>query len=155
MIFLQLERLIGETGDATNLDSSRVGMSYTRRALRPMGIALPRLRAACRHSLSLSETLYGWRAGANRVMLVPMVDGLVLLGSALTSLFRSRARLEAEILVLQQQINVLRRTSPTRFVFGTFDRLVFAGLYRVVPGARSGRAVTGGCLMSPRNSLFR
>jgi hypothetical protein len=63
-----------------------------------------------------------------------MVDGLVLLWSALTSLFRSRARLEAEILVLRQQINVLRRTSPKRFVFGTFDRLVFAGLYRLVPG---------------------
>src|SRR6266481_5307981 len=54
-----------------------------------------------------------------------MVDVLVLLWSAATSLFRSRARLEAEILVLRQLINVLRRTSPKRFVFGTFDRLVF------------------------------
>src|SRR5947207_12757318 len=35
-----------------------------------------------------------------------------LLWSALTGLFRSRARLEAEILILQQQINVLRRKSP-------------------------------------------
>ena len=63
-----------------------------------------------------------------------MVDVLVLLWSALTSLFRSRGRLEAEILVLRQQINVLRRTSRKRFVFGTFDRLVFVGLYRLVPG---------------------
>src|ERR1700719_3251058 len=63
-----------------------------------------------------------------------MVDVLVLLWSVLTSLFRSRVRLEAEILVLRQQINVLRRTSPKRFVFGTFDRLVFVGLYRLVPG---------------------
>ena len=63
-----------------------------------------------------------------------MVDVLVLLWSALTSLFRSRVRLEAEILVLRQQINVLRRTSRKRFVFGTFDRLVFVGLYRLVPG---------------------
>ena|ERR1700686_4835227 len=38
-----------------------------------------------------------------------MVDVLVLLWSALTSLFRSRGRLEAEILVLRQQISVLRR----------------------------------------------
>src|SRR4029077_12973420 len=53
---------------------------------------------------------------------------------ALTSLFRSRVRLEAEILVLRQQINVLRRTSRKRFVFGSFDRLVFVGLYRLVPG---------------------
>src|SRR5260221_6272986 len=63
-----------------------------------------------------------------------MVDVLVLLWSALTSLFRSRGRLEAEILVLRQQINVLRRPSRKRFVFGTFDRLVFVGLYRLVPG---------------------
>src|SRR6202140_4876074 len=63
-----------------------------------------------------------------------MVDVLVLLWSALTSLFRSRVRLEAEILVLRQQISVLRRTSRKRFVFGTFDRLVFVGLYRLVPG---------------------
>src|ERR1700739_3462569 len=60
-----------------------------------------------------------------------MVDVLVLLWSALTSLFRSRVRLEAEILVLRQQISVLRRTSRKRFVFGTF---VFVGLYRLVPG---------------------
>jgi hypothetical protein len=63
-----------------------------------------------------------------------MVDVLVLLWSALTRLFRSKARLEAEILVLRQQINVLRRRSPKRFVFGTFDRWVFVGLYRLVPG---------------------
>src|SRR5712672_2510425 len=63
-----------------------------------------------------------------------MVDVLILLWTALTSLFRSRARLEAEILVLRQQINVLRRKSPKRFVFGTFDRLVFVGLYRLLPG---------------------
>ena len=62
-----------------------------------------------------------------------MVDVLILLWTALTSLFRSRGRLEAEILVLRQQINVLRRKSPKRFVFGTFDRLVFVGLYRLVP----------------------
>jgi hypothetical protein len=59
--------------------------------------------------LSLSETLSGWRAGANRVKLIPMVDVLILLSTALTSLFRSRVRLEAEILVLRQPINVLRR----------------------------------------------
>jgi len=57
----------------------------------------------------------------------------MLLWSALTRLFRSRARLEAEILVLRQQSNVLRRKSPKRFAFGTFDRLVFVGLYRLAP----------------------
>jgi hypothetical protein len=63
-----------------------------------------------------------------------MVDVLMLLWTALTSLFRSRVRLEAEILVLRQQINVLRRKSPKRSVFRTFDRLVFVGLYRLAPG---------------------
>jgi hypothetical protein len=62
-----------------------------------------------------------------------MVDVLMLLWSALNSLFRSRVRLEAEILVLRQQINVLRRKSRKRFVFRTFDRLVFVGLYRLAP----------------------
>lgn len=63
-----------------------------------------------------------------------MVEVFILLWSALVGLFRSRARLEAEILVLRQQINVLQRNSPKRFVFRTFDRLVFVGLYRLVPG---------------------
>ena len=62
-----------------------------------------------------------------------MVDVLMLLWAALTSLFRSRARLEAEILVLRQQINVLRRKSPKKSVFRTFDRLVFVWLYHLAP----------------------
>src|SRR5260370_38585042 len=62
-----------------------------------------------------------------------MVDILTLLWTALTSLFRSRVRLAAEILVLRQQINVLRRNSPKRSVFRPFDRLVFVGLYRLAP----------------------
>ena len=60
-----------------------------------------------------------------------MVDVLMLLWSALADLFRSKARLEAEILVPRQQINVLRRKSPKRFAFGDFDRLVFVGLCRL------------------------
>ena len=47
-----------------------------------------------------------------------MVDVFILLWTAVIGLFRSRARLEAEILVLRQQINVLRRNAPKRFVFG-------------------------------------
>src|SRR4029077_1132589 len=62
-----------------------------------------------------------------------MVDVLALLWSALTRLFRSRARLEAEILVLRQQIDVLRRKSPKRLAFGSFGRMVFVVLYRLVP----------------------
>ena len=63
-----------------------------------------------------------------------MIDFFRLLACALTRLFRSRARLEAEILVLRHQLNVLRRRSPKRVAFSSIDRLVFAGLYRLAPG---------------------
>ena len=63
-----------------------------------------------------------------------MTDLCRLLWCALIGLFRSRAALEAEILVLRHQLSVLRRKSPTRVSFSNIDRLVFAGLYRVAPG---------------------
>jgi hypothetical protein len=73
-----------------------------------------------------------------------MVDVLILLWTALTSLFRSRMRLEAEILVLRQQINVLRRKSPKRTGFGTFYGLVFVGLFRLAPIVRPETVVRWG-----------
>ena len=64
-----------------------------------------------------------------------MIDFLMLLACVLTRLFRSRARLEAEILVLRRhQLNILQRKSTERASFKSIDRLVFAGLYRLVPG---------------------
>ena len=48
-------------------------------------------------------------------------------------LFRSRATLEAEICILRQQINVLRRSAPKRPSFGIIDRLIFVGLCRLFP----------------------
>jgi hypothetical protein len=39
-----------------------------------------------------------------------------------------------EILVLRHQLNVLRRKAPRRVTFGSIDRLVIAGLYRLAPG---------------------
>src|ERR1700692_893904 len=56
-----------------------------------------------------------------------------LIWSALVLLFRSRASLAAEILVLRHQINILRRHSPKRQTFSAMDRLIFAGLYRLAP----------------------
>ena len=58
----------------------------------------------------------------------------MLLACVLTRLFRSRARLEAEIVVLRHQLNILQRKSTERAAFKSIDRLVFAGLYRLVPG---------------------
>jgi hypothetical protein len=63
-----------------------------------------------------------------------MRDICRLLLCALVGLFRSRASLEAEILLLQHQLNVLRRKSPKRMAFTDIDRLVFAGLYHLAPG---------------------
>jgi hypothetical protein len=51
--------------------------------------------------------------------------------------FLSRAALEAEILTLRQQINVLRRTAPKKQTFSSFDRLIFVCLYRLLPGFRN------------------
>jgi hypothetical protein len=51
----------------------------------------------------------------------------------MAGLFRSRAALQAEILVLRHQLNVLRRKSPKRVAVGDIDRLLFCGLYRLSP----------------------
>ncbi len=62
-----------------------------------------------------------------------MSDLCRLISCGLIGLFRSRAALEAEILVLRHQLNVLRRKTPNRLVFSNIDRLVFTGLYRFAP----------------------
>ena len=67
-------------------------------------------------------------------MLALMGDILKLIWWAVIGLFRSRASLEAEILTLRHQLNVLRRKAPKRLAFSNFDRLVFTSLYRIAPG---------------------
>jgi transposase InsO family protein len=62
-----------------------------------------------------------------------MVDLCTLVWCFVAGLFRSRAALHAEILVLRHQLNVLRRKSPRRLGFSNIDRLVFAGLYGLMP----------------------
>ena len=66
-------------------------------------------------------------------MLRLMRDMLKLIWWVVIGLFRSRASLEAEIVALRHQLNVLRRKSPKRLAFSNFDRLIFAGLYRIAP----------------------
>src|SRR5260370_2470999 len=63
-----------------------------------------------------------------------MRDVCSLIWLALVGLFQSRVSLEAEILALRHQLNVLRRKSPQRLTFSSIDRLVFGGLYRAAPG---------------------
>jgi hypothetical protein len=70
-----------------------------------------------------------------------MRDLCRLIWWALVDLFRSRAALEAENLVLRQQINVLRRTGPRRPAFSRADRLIFVSLCRWLPDVRSALAI--------------
>jgi transposase InsO family protein len=68
-----------------------------------------------------------------------MWAGCRVIWSLLIGLFRSRATLEAENLVLRQQI--LRRTAPKRLNFNALDRLILVGLSRLFPDVRSALAV--------------
>jgi hypothetical protein len=52
---------------------------------------------------------------------------------AVSGLFWSRVSLEAEILTLRHQLNVLQRKSPKRLAFYNLDRLTFTSLYRLAP----------------------
>jgi len=64
-----------------------------------------------------------------------MREACSLLWSVLVLLFRSRASLEAEILILRHQLNIQRRHLPERLTFSVMDRLTFVGLYRLVPSS--------------------
>jgi hypothetical protein len=57
-----------------------------------------------------------------------MIDGLKLLAWFVGSLFRSNGGLEAEIVVLRHQLNVLRRRMPSRARLTLIDRLIFVRL---------------------------
>jgi hypothetical protein len=70
-----------------------------------------------------------------------MSDLIRLILGLIADLFRSRATLEAEILVLRQQIAVLRRARPTRLAFVAADRLVLAWICRLFPNARDALAI--------------
>ena len=62
-----------------------------------------------------------------------MTDLLKLILGVLASLFKSRAALESEIVILRQQINVLRRHAPKRPHLNNTDRFLFVWLYHLVP----------------------
>src|SRR5262245_17241052 len=70
-----------------------------------------------------------------------MIDRLRLLLAFLASLFKSRARPEAENLVLRQQIGVLRRRMPKQLALTNIDRFVFVWLYRCFPSTVSALAI--------------
>src|ERR1700687_4278020 len=82
------------------------------------------------------------------VMKRPMVTFLTQLLLAIQSRFTRRARLEAENLLLRQQLVVLRRKSPTRVRLWNIDRLLLVWLYRLYPSV--GKSVFTG-----KYALFR
>jgi hypothetical protein len=70
-----------------------------------------------------------------------MPDFIRLICAFIVDLFRSRAALEAEVLVLRQQIVVLRRSKPTRPPMGAIDRLLLGWVCWLFPNARDALAV--------------
>jgi hypothetical protein len=70
-----------------------------------------------------------------------MREACSLICSVLVWLFRSRASLAAEILVLRHQINIQQRHSPKRQTFSATDRLIFAGLYQFAPTVLNALAI--------------
>ena len=70
-----------------------------------------------------------------------MVDLCRLIFRMLVDLFRSRAALEAEILVLRQQLNVLRRACPKKLPCFPIDRLILGGICRLFPNVYDALAI--------------
>src|SRR5260370_29740014 len=62
-----------------------------------------------------------------------MIELLQLILQIVASLFKSRAKLEAEILVLRHQLNVLRRQVAKRPQLNNTDRFLLVWLYRWFP----------------------
>jgi hypothetical protein len=75
------------------------------------------------------------------VTLYRMVALIKLIFGLLADLFRSRAALEAENLVLRQQIIVLRRGKPARLPFMATEKLVLGWICRLFPNARDALAI--------------
>src|SRR5882762_2807637 len=70
-----------------------------------------------------------------------MTDLFRLILGILASRFKARATLEAENLVLRQQVNVLRRRTPKRSHLNNTDRFLFVWLYRWFPSVLEAVAI--------------
>ena len=62
-----------------------------------------------------------------------MIEFLILFLHVLVSPFKTQARLEAEIVLLRHQLNVLRQRVPSKPRLTVADRLLFVWLYRLFP----------------------
>jgi hypothetical protein len=79
-----------------------------------------------------------------------MTDLFKLLLGILASRFKARAALEAENLVLRQQVNVLRRRTPNRPHLNNTDRFLFVWLYHWFPSVLE---VVADCQAGDHHSL--
>jgi hypothetical protein len=70
-----------------------------------------------------------------------MLDLCRLLFGIVGHLFRTRVAMEAEILVLRQQIIVLRRGRPSRIPLLAADRMVLGWVCRLFPKTREAPAI--------------
>jgi hypothetical protein len=82
-----------------------------------------------------------WTQRTDGVSLRPDMDLFKLILGVMASLFKSRAKLEAEILILRQQINVLRRRAPKRPHLNNSDRFLFVWLYHWFPSVLGAVAI--------------
>jgi hypothetical protein len=62
-----------------------------------------------------------------------MIGFLILLLHVLVSPFKTQARLEAEVVLLRHQLNVLCQRVPSKPRLTVTDRLLFVWLYRLFP----------------------
>src|SRR6267154_228775 len=70
-----------------------------------------------------------------------MIAFLILFLRALVSPLRTRAWLEAEIVLLRHQLNLLRRGVPSKPKLTVADRLLFVWLYRLFPSVLNAVAI--------------
>jgi hypothetical protein len=62
-----------------------------------------------------------------------MIAFVILVLHIVVSPFKMKARLEAEIVLLRHQLNVLRQHVPSKPRLTVSDRLLFVWLYRLFP----------------------
>src|SRR3974390_133175 len=90
------------------------------------------------------------------MILCGMLDLCRLILAIVIDLFRPRAAVEAEILVLRQQIIVLRRGRPGRVPLSAVDRMVLGWVYQLFPKTREASWKQSRiCSHNPRSRLRR
>jgi hypothetical protein len=70
-----------------------------------------------------------------------MIGFLILLLHVLVSPFKTQARLQAEIVLMRHQLNLLPRRVPGKPRLTPADRLLFVWLYRLVPSLLNAAAI--------------